>query len=97
MESTEESQAFLDEVYRKARLMEYDKQEAEKVMRNSRQLSRQRNAKLAGIVLAAAAVLVMIGTGAIDRSLVVLLSLLLIGAGLIVENTEYTWNPESDK
>lgn len=96
MKSTEESQAFLDEVYRKARLMEYDKLEAEKVMRNSRKLSGQRFVKLVAIVLIAVVVFVMIRIESIDQSLVVLLSLLLIGAGLIVENTEFNWEPERD-
>lgn len=96
MKSTEESQAFLDEVYRKARLMEYDKVEAEKVMRNSRKLSGQRFVKLVAIVLIAVVVFVMIRIESIDQSLVVLLSLLLIGTGLMVENTEFNWEPERD-
>lgn len=35
MKPAEEEQAFLEEVYRKARLLEFDKREAEKVQRNS--------------------------------------------------------------
>ncbi|OMD45712.1 hypothetical protein BSK56_18790 [Paenibacillus borealis] len=83
-------------MYRKARLLEYDKREAEKVQRNSRQLDRQRNTKLTGIVLTAVAVFAMIKLEVIDQVLLVLLSLLLIGIGLMVENTEFTWDQESD-
>lgn len=83
-------------MYRKARLLEYDKREAEKVQRNSRKLDRQRNTKLTSIVLTAVSVFVMIKFEVIDVVLLVLLSLLLIGIGLMVENTEFTWDQESD-
>ncbi|WP_054939977.1 hypothetical protein [Paenibacillus ihuae] len=97
MKSSEKDQAFLDEVYRKARLLEFDKREAEKVERNSRRLSRQRNTKFAGIVFVAAVVFLLIRAGRMDQPLVLLLSLLLFGAGLLVEKTELAWRADNDK
>ncbi|MNY49474.1 hypothetical protein D3C86_1849040 [compost metagenome] len=64
--------------------------------RNSRRLSRQRYAKFAGIVLVAIVVFLLIRAGKMDQPLVLLLSLLLFGAGLLVEKTELAWRADND-
>ncbi|WP_151736161.1 hypothetical protein [Paenibacillus tengchongensis] len=94
MNLDEREQAFLDEVYRKARLLEYDKREAEKVLRNRRMLARQHRMKLALILGSAASVAGAGLYGQVDQALCVVLSLLLIGAGIAVEKAELTWNPD---
>lgn len=96
MNLAEKEQAFLDEVYRKTRLLEYDKLEAEKVKRNSRLLSLQRYAKFTGIVLTAVVVFLLIQTGKMDQTLVLLLSLFLLGASLLVEKTELAWRADNE-
>lgn len=96
MKSTEQEQLFLDEVYRKARLLEYDKREAEKVLHNRRMLARRRVWTISGITSVTAAFALMIHLGKIDPWLCVLLSLLLIAAGLLVEKLELAWSPEND-
>ncbi|MFC4304899.1 hypothetical protein [Cohnella boryungensis] len=97
MKPTEREQAFLDEVYRKARELEYDRSQAEKVRRNTRLLARQRYAKAASVAAAAGAVFLMIRLGKIDQGLCVTLSLLLIGAGVTAERTEWLWSADKDK
>lgn len=94
MEPNEREQAFLAEVYRRARVLEYDKLEAEKVARNKRRLAQRRNAKFAVVLLVAAAAALLIRYGKIDQSLCIGLSALLIGVGLILERTDYSWNSD---
>ena len=97
MKSTEQEQVFLDEVYRKARMLEYDKREAQKVLRNRKLLARRKAATLSGITIITAAFALMIRTGKIDQELCVALSLLLIAAGLVIEKLELSWSPEKDR
>lgn len=93
----EQEQLFLDEVYRKARLLEYDKREAQKVLRNRRILARRKLFTVSGITIVTAAFALMIRMGKIDEWLSVLLSLLLIAAGLLIEKLELSWSPENDR
>lgn len=93
----EQEQAFLDEVYRKARLLEYDKREAQKVLYNRRMLARRQAAVICGITIITAAVALLIRMGKLDQPLCIAVSLLLIVTGLLVERLELTWNPENDR
>lgn len=97
MKPNEQEQVFLDEVYRKARLLEYDKREAQKVLRNRRVLAKRKLATLSGFTIITAAALLMIRHGEIDQGLCIALSLLLIVAGLVMEKLELSWNPENDR
>lgn len=96
MKSTEQEQLFLDEVYRKARLLEYDKREAQKVLYNRRVLARRKILTVSGITIVTAIFALMIRIGKVDQWLCVLLSLLLITAGLLVEKLELLWSLEND-
>lgn len=91
-----QEQLFLDEVYRKARLLEYDKREAEKVHYNRKILARRRVWMISGITAVTAVFALMIYMGKVDQWLCVLLSLLLIAAGLQIEKLELAWSPEND-
>lgn len=93
----EQERLFLDEVYRKARLLEYDKREAQMVLRNRRILARRKVLTVSGITIITAAFALMIRMGKIDQWLCVLLSLLLIAAGLLIEKLELSWSPENDR
>ncbi|MEK3876671.1 hypothetical protein [Paenibacillus sp. FSL M7-0420] len=96
MKSTEQEQLFLDEVYRKARLLEYDKREAQKVLYNRRVLARRKILTVSGITIVTAVFALMIWIGKVDRGLCVALSLLLITAGLMIEKLELMWSLEND-
>ncbi|NQX49845.1 hypothetical protein HQN87_31590 [Paenibacillus tritici] len=96
MKSNEQEQLFLDEVYRKARLLEYDKLEARKVLLNRKILARRKAVALSGITLFTAVFALMIRVGQINQGLCVALSLLLIAAGLLIERLELSWSPEND-
>ena len=96
MKSTEQEQLFLDEVYRKARLLEYDKREAQKVLYNRRVLARRKILTVSGITIVTAVFALMIWIGKVDRELCVALSLLLITAGLLIEKLELLWSLEND-
>lgn len=96
MKSTGQDQEFLDEVYRKARILEYDKREAQKVLLNRKRLARQRNGKFAGILIAALAVFVMIRYAEIDLGMCLVTSFLLIGAGAALEMAEFTVSTDRD-
>ncbi|WP_405110573.1 hypothetical protein MHH28_00990 [Paenibacillus sp. FSL K6-1217] len=95
MKSTEQEQLFLDEVYRKARLLEYDKREAQKVLYNRRVLARRKILTVSGITIVTAIFALMIRIGKVDQWLCVLLSLLLITAGLLIEKLELLWGLEN--
>lgn len=97
MKSNEQEQAFLAEVYRKSRLLEYDKREAQKVLYNRKKLARRKAVTISGISVLTAVFALMIRTGRIDQGLCVALSLLLIAAGLLIEKLELSWNPENDR
>ncbi|WP_238655930.1 hypothetical protein [Paenibacillus piscarius] len=92
-----QEQLFLDEVYRKARLLEYDKREAEKVLHNRKVLARRRVWTISGITTVTAAFALLIILGKVDQWLCVQLSLLLIAAGLLIEKLELAWSPENDR
>ncbi|MFC6651924.1 hypothetical protein ACFTAO_14005 [Paenibacillus rhizoplanae] len=96
MKSNEQEQLFLDEVYRKARLLEYDKREAQKVLYNRRVLARRKILTVSGITIVTAIFALMIRIGKVDQWLCVLLSLLLITTGLLVEKLELLWSLEND-
>ncbi|WP_340022589.1 hypothetical protein MHI24_26755 [Paenibacillus sp. FSL K6-1096] len=93
----EQEQLFLDEVYRKARLLEYDKREAEKVLYNRKIMAKRRVWTVSAITIVTAAFALMIHMGKIDQWTCVLLSLLLIAAGLLIEKLELAWSPENDR
>ncbi|WP_150266876.1 hypothetical protein [Paenibacillus tepidiphilus] len=94
MNSEEREQAFLDEVYRKARLLEYDKREAEKVRHNHRILARQRWVKVAVVLGSTVSAAGMSLYGEINEGICILVSLLLFGAGMAVERFELSWNAD---
>ncbi|ETT30232.1 hypothetical protein C162_33523 [Paenibacillus sp. FSL R7-269] len=96
MKSTEQEQLFLDEVYRKARLLEYDKCEAQKVLHNRKVLARRQILTVSGITIVTAVFALMIWVGKVDQGLCVALSLLLITAGLLIEKLELLWSLEND-
>ena len=96
MKSNEQEQLFLDEVYRKARLLEYDKREAQKVRHNSKVLARRQAMTILCVTIFTAVFALMISIGKIDQILCVALSLLLIAAGLLIEKLELSWSPEND-
>lgn len=96
MKSTEQEQLFLDEVYRKARLLEYDKREAQKVLYNRRVLARRKILTVSGITIVTAIFALMIWIGKVDQGLCVALSLLLITAGLLIERLELLWGLENE-
>lgn len=96
MKSTEQEQLFLDEVYRKVRLLEYDKREAQKVLYNRRVLARRKILTVSGITIVTAAFALMIWIGKVDQWLCVALSLLLITAGLLIEKLELLWGLENE-
>ncbi|WP_339223938.1 hypothetical protein [Paenibacillus sp. FSL H8-0332] len=96
MKSTEQEQLFLDEVYRKARLLEYDKREAQKVLYNRRVLARRKILTVSGITIVTAIFALMIWIGKVDQGLCVALSLLLITAGLLIERFELLWGLENE-
>ncbi|MNO18906.1 hypothetical protein D3C76_86270 [compost metagenome] len=93
----EQEQAFLDEVYRKARLLEYDKREAEKVLRNRRILARQRMVKLSGVIVSTFVMALVIRQGEIGQPLCMFLSLLLIATGIAVESKELSLGAENEE
>ncbi|WNS46221.1 hypothetical protein [Paenibacillus sp. MMS20-IR301] len=95
--STGQEQTFIDEVYRKARLLEYDKREAELVLRNRKLLARRKTVTSSGIAIITAVFAFMIRLGYIDQALCVALSLLLIAAGLLLEKLDWSWSPEKDR
>ncbi|MEK3794584.1 hypothetical protein MKX42_22840 [Paenibacillus sp. FSL R7-0204] len=96
MKSTEQEQLFLDEVYRKARLLEYDKREAQRVLHNRKVLARRQILTVSGITIVTAIFALMIWIGKVDQWLCVALSLLLITAGLLIEKLELLWGLEND-
>lgn len=96
MKSTEQEQLFLDEVYRKARLLEYDKREAQKVLYNRRVLARRKILTVSCFTIVTAVFALMIWNGKVDRELCVALSLLLITAGLLIEKLELLWGLENE-
>lgn len=96
MRSNEPEQLFLDEVYRRARLLEYDKRDAEKVLHNRRMLARRKAMTISCVTILTAVFALMISIGKIDKELCVALSLLLIAAGLLIEKLELSWSPEND-
>lgn len=97
IQKREQEQLFLDEVYRKARLLEYDKREAEKVLHNRKVLARRRMWTVSGTTIVTAAFALVILLGKVDQWPCVLLSLLLIAAGLLIEKLESAWSPENDR
>ncbi|MCE3200234.1 hypothetical protein JI735_21370 [Paenibacillus sonchi] len=94
MKSSEQEQAFLDEVYRKARLLEYDKREAAKVLRNRKILARQKMVKFACVIVSTVVMALIIRHGGIEQGLRLCLSLLLIAAGIAVESMELSRSTE---
>ncbi|MEK4043741.1 hypothetical protein NSU18_08745 [Paenibacillus sp. FSL H8-0048] len=96
MKSTEQERLFLDEVYRKARLLEYDKREAQRVLHNRKVLARRQILTVSGITIVTAVFALMIWIGKVDQWLCVELSLLLITAGLLIEKLELLWSLEND-
>ena len=96
MKSTEQEHLFLEEVYRKARLLEYDKREAQRVLHNRKVLARRQILTVSGITIVTAIFALMIWTGKVDQVLCVALSLLLITAGLLIEKLELLWSLEND-
>ncbi|MEK3903649.1 hypothetical protein [Paenibacillus sp. FSL R7-0179] len=96
MKSTEQERLFLGEVYRKARLLEYDKREAQRVLHNRKVLARRQILTVSGITIVTAVFALMIWIGKVDQWLCVELSLLLITAGLLIEKLELLWSLEND-
>ncbi|MCL6458477.1 MAG: hypothetical protein K6T85_10780 [Gorillibacterium sp.] len=92
MKRTAGEQAFLDEVYTKARSMEYDKLEEEKVRFNQQVLVERRNRRLAGITLVGAAALFILYFSDFDSILCIFVSIGLILLGIILEKADLLWH-----